>query len=94
MSDLILAVKSEYFDLILEGLKDKEFRKIKPYWTKRLVNKSYDNVVITKGYPKKDDYTRILTFPYNGYVIEPIKHKEFNNQLEDVYAILLLNRKV
>lgn len=35
---LILPLKKEWFDMILSGEKQEEYREIKPYWTKRFEN--------------------------------------------------------
>ena len=45
----------KWFDQILEGSKKIEYRDIKPYWTKRLLDE--------KGMPKKFD----IIFFRNGY---------------------------
>lgn len=92
MTDLIFHLKSEYFDQIIEGTKKKEYRRICPYWEKRL-NKSYDRVVIAKGYPKRIDANLWAIFKYKGYCVEKIIHKEFNaNSETEVYAIDLSER--
>jgi hypothetical protein len=90
--DLILHVKSEYFDQMLHGNKPKEYRKVTPYWTKRL-SQTYDRVVIAKGYPKRIDAALWLIFKYNGYTIEEIQHKEFDvDSTTEVYAIDISER--
>ena len=48
--DLVLHLKGEYFDLIVDGLKPYEYRKATPYWIKRLVGKDYNNLILWKGY--------------------------------------------
>lgn len=59
MRILKLAVKKQYFYEIKLGIKKEEFRMIKDYWSKRL-QKNYDEVHITLGYPKKDEINKIL----------------------------------
>lgn len=39
--------------MIASGIKTEEYRDIKPYWTKRLFNKSYDSVCFHLGYTSK-----------------------------------------
>lgn len=50
MKILYLTLKKRWFDLILSGEKTEEYREIKPYWQKRLTDKSYDRVVFRNGY--------------------------------------------
>lgn len=50
MNTLHLTLKKKWFDMILSGKKTEEYREIKPYWTKRLLGKSYDNVCFRNGY--------------------------------------------
>ncbi len=35
---LILPIKKKWFDMILSGEKKEEYREIKPYWTKKIMN--------------------------------------------------------
>ena len=35
---LILPIKKKWFDMILSGKKKEEYREIKPYWNRRLIN--------------------------------------------------------
>ena len=91
MTDLILAVKKEYFDAIKSGEKTEEFRLFNAYWIKRLNNpaKVYSRVIITLGYPKKGDPHRTLVFPYQGWTKKAITHKHFGAEPVDVFAITL-----
>ena len=59
------------------------------YWTKRLVNKNYDNVIICLGYPNKNDKEKRLKFPYRGYTIKTITNPHFGKNPVDVFAIEL-----
>ena len=59
---LTLTLKKKWFDMIKSREKKEEYRDIKPYWTKRLKNKSYDKVEFTCGYPPKNDNKRRLLF--------------------------------
>lgn len=87
MADLHLAVKGEYFDAMKRGEKPKEYRLCNDYWTKRLVGRSYDRLIITKGYPRKDDAERRIVVPYDGYDIETITHPHFGADPVKVFAI-------
>jgi len=87
VSDLILPLKGEFFDQIKAGTKPKEYRLCTPYWAKRLVNRSYDRVILTKGYPARGDHERRLVLPWQGYGIEVIEHAFFGSKPVLVYAI-------
>ena len=54
---LHLTLHKKWFDEILSGKKKIEYREIKPYWTKRLVNpdgsyKQFTNIIFKNGYSK------------------------------------------
>lgn len=95
MTDLVLNVKTRWFDLIVSGKKDREYRMIKPYWTKRLVGKQFDRVVIVNRYPPKPyNDTNSISFPYRGFEIAKIHLDDVSEELgipkyESVYAIIL-----
>ena len=50
MANLQLAVKGEYFDAMIRGEKTEEYRLFNDYWNKRLVNRKYDRLIITRGF--------------------------------------------
>lgn len=55
---LYLPLKAKWYEMIEIAVKKEEYREIKPYWTKRLVNpdgtlKRFDFVVFTYGYTKR-----------------------------------------
>lgn len=87
MSTLTLPLKAEYFDAIRDGTKLEEYRLVNDYWTKRLVGRAYDRIVLTKGYPRADDHERRLTRPWRGYSIKEITHPHFNNVPTQVFAL-------
>ena len=60
---LHLTLKKKWFDMIAAGIKKEEYREMKPYWHKRLLNKSYDVGRFMHGYAK-DSPT--LTVEYIG----------------------------
>lgn len=86
MKVLILPLKAIYFDQIKAGVKVEEFRLCTPYWRKRLENRSYDFVTVTKGYPSRDDLERRMTFPWRGYVEKTIQHEFFGVEPVHVFA--------
>jgi hypothetical protein len=89
MANLQLALKGEYFDDIKNGIKVFEFREVNDYWSKRLVNRQYDKLIITRGYPSKDDLSKKMIFDYCGYELQTITHKHFGNIPINVYAIII-----
>ena len=52
MAVLHLTLYKKYFDQILSGEKTIEFRKITPYWKKRLENREYEYIHFVNGYGK------------------------------------------
>lgn len=89
MRALNLNLNSEWFEDIKSGKKTEEYRNITDYWKKRIEGRTYDLIIIKKGYPKRDDYSRQLVFKYSGYEKKTIVHKHFNNIPTEVYAIKL-----
>lgn len=87
MADLHLALRGEYFDAIRAGNKVEEYRLMTPYWRKRLVGRSYDLLVLTRGYPRVDDEERRLTLPYRGYAVKDITHPHFGPEPVAVFAL-------
>ncbi|ATC19856.1 ASCH domain-containing protein [Escherichia coli] len=87
VANLQLAVKGEYFDAMIRGEKTEEYRLCNDYWKKRLVNRKHDRLIITKGYPKRDDSSRRVDVPYDGYEVKTITHPHFGDKPVKVYAI-------
>jgi len=87
MKILHLSVKKEYFDQINSGEKKWEYRLMKPYWSTRLVQKQFDLIRISNGYPKRSDPDRTIERPWKGYEMVTILHKEFANVPKKVFAI-------
>jgi len=89
MSTLHLSLKREYFEAIRDGSKTEEYRLCTPYWQKRLASPFglYDRIVLTLGYPARDDHSRRLERPFEGYTIKTITHPHFGPDPVTVYAI-------
>ncbi|MGZ8256494.1 MAG: hypothetical protein ACXWTX_01855 [Gallionella sp.] len=87
MANLVLPLKRIYFEQIRDGIKLEEYRLCTSYWHKRLEGRSYDNVVLTLGYPSKDDAKRRLVLPWKGFTKKRITHSHFGDAAVDVYAI-------
>jgi hypothetical protein len=90
MTDTLrIAVTGRYFDQIAAGTKPEEYRRRSPFWIKRLRGRSYERVVLTRGYPKgggEEGRTR-LTLPWGGYSEKTITHEFFGSAPVDVFAI-------
>lgn len=84
---LTLPLKAEYFHAIRDGSKPKEYRLVTPFWRKRLEGRSYDGIVLTLGYPSRDDATKRIERPWKGFQRETITHPHFGPDPVDVYAI-------
>lgn len=52
MRILHLALKKQWFDMIASGVKQEEYRELKPYWHKRLSRREYDAIHFRNGYSK------------------------------------------
>ncbi len=89
MTTLHLPVKGEYFHQMKDGIKKFEFRLRNEFWTKRLVGRSYDEVQVKLGYPKKDDTDRIMKVRYRGYEEQTICHPHFGTEPVEVFAIII-----
>ena len=50
MASLLLHVHKPWFDAIAHGYKKYEYRRVTPYWTKRIVNRTYAKIVFQNGY--------------------------------------------
>jgi hypothetical protein len=83
---LRLNLKGCYFDAIKAGTKTHEYR-LAEKWENRLAGKTYDEIHLLRGYPKRGDESRILRRAWNGYTIEMIQHPHFGDKLVRVLAI-------
>lgn len=86
---LTLALNGVYFDQIAAGTKVEEFRLVTDFWKKRLVGRSYDRLVITRGYPSASDVTKRLEFHWNGFEQRMHQHPHFGAEPVEVFAISL-----
>lgn len=86
---LILPLKRKWFEQIKAGTKPEEYRLDNDYWRKRLVGKTFDCVILTLGYPKRDDHERRIVLPWRGYTMKTIQSEEWGNIPQRVFAIKL-----
>lgn len=84
---LTLPLKREYFDAIRAGTKTEEFRLYTPFWRKRLEGREFDQIVLTLGYPARDNSARRIARPWSGYTIKTITHPHFGPDPVQVFAI-------
>lgn len=85
--DLTIPVNGVYFDQIKAGTKTEEYRLVTPFWTKRLIARTYDHVIMTRGYPPAGDLSRRLVLPWRGYEVKTITHPHFGPDPVEVFAI-------
>jgi hypothetical protein len=87
MKTLTLRLKKEYFEQIKNRSKPFEFRQDTPYWRKRIIDKKFDAVVFTCGYPKAGDFDKTIIRAWMGYEMQSITHKHFGIEPVSVFAI-------
>lgn len=87
MANLQLAVNGEYFDAMKRGDKTEEYRLVNAYWGRRIFGRDYERLIITRGYPRKDDANRRIDIHYDGFEIKTITHPHFGNEPVKVFAI-------
>ena len=91
MNDLIFNVKEIYYRQVEAGLKDHEYREVKPYWIARLKNNNFTGILYKLGYPKDGDESRITRFQYNGYF--KTKVNLMGHGIKTVFAFPLVDNK-
>ena len=64
---LLLHVHKPWFDAIAHGYKKYEYRRVTPYWTKRIVDKPYAKIVFQNGYGSRFP---TMDVEYLGYDIQ------------------------
>jgi len=87
VADLVLPLRAEFFNAIKAGTKREEFRRRSRYWQTRIEGRTFDRVVLTLGYPARDDHERRLVLPWRGVRLTTIEHALFGPQPVEVYAI-------
>jgi hypothetical protein len=87
MAWLHLNLKGEYFDQIVAGDKPEEYRLCTEYWRKRLEGKTYEGILLKRGYPKRGDNSRIVKRPWQGFIVKTITHPLFGRDPVKVFSI-------
>ena len=88
MAHLHLNLKYIYFDEIAAGTKLNEYR-LYDKWAKRLLGKTFDSIILKRGYPSKSNIEAHLTKPWRGFTIETISHPLFGPNPVKVFAIIV-----
>jgi len=91
---LHLNLDSIYFDQIKSGQKKYEYRLQTDYWKKRLFAKdgsvkTFDSILIKRGYPQKEDVMRIIERPWKGFESINLIHEKFGSNPVNVFAVLV-----
>lgn len=87
MAILHLSLKRVYFEQIQRGEKPLEFRLCTPHWEKRLLDRTYDGIVLSLGYPAAGDQSRRLYRQWLGATVQTIEHPHFGPTPVQVFAI-------
>jgi hypothetical protein len=87
LAEQILFHDPRHDDQIKAGTKTEEYRLCTLYWKKRIEGRRYDNVVLTRGYPKRTDTERRLVVSWRGWRMLVISHPHFGPDPVSVYAI-------
>ena len=66
MNKLILNIKKQYFEQIVKGLKNEEYRIFKPFWITRIIGKQYSHVVFKNGYGLKSVFWDVNVWLVSG----------------------------
>lgn len=83
---LHLHLNFEYFDQINSGQKTREYRLVSK-WKKKLEGKTFDEIHLYRGYPKRGSAGMTLYRRWNGMQIERRTHPHFGKETVEVYAI-------
>lgn len=86
-ADLYLPLKAIYFDQIAAGTKTEEYRQATAYWVKRLEGKTFDRIVLMRGYPAEHEHDRKLVRQWRGLRRTIMTHEHFGTEPVDVFVI-------
>jgi len=87
MKTLRLNLKRKWWEQIRDGKKTVELRHAKEYWRKRLEGRQYDEIHLCLGYPKRNDWDRILRRKWTMIEKKTVLHEEFGDKPVDVFVI-------
>lgn len=92
MKILDLVLKKQWYDMIKSGVKHEEYREIKPYWTKRLIDKDgtfkkFTHVKFRCGYTNRFIIYRIVSIK-KGY-----GNTDWGVKEGEIYYVIKLENK-
>ena len=85
---LHLHLRYQYFDAVLSGEKEEEYRLVTPFWRTKLHERVYEGLVLYRGYQAEAADTR-LRLPWRGCYERELRHAHFGPDIVSVYAIRL-----
>ena len=98
MKTLHLTLKKKWFDMIASGVKKEEYREIKSYWDKRLMElndlgeitdkKDFDIIQFRNGYSKD---APVLIVEFKGVVFGEAK-PEWSDNAKGMYYVISLGK--
>jgi hypothetical protein len=75
-------------------MKTSELRIANDFWIKRLDGKTYDEVHLCLGYPRREDMSKTLIRRCTGIVRKTVVHEEFGSEPVEVFVIGLAAQDV
>lgn len=98
LETLPLTIKKKWFDEIVSGKKNEEYREVKAYWIKRLTNQNEDGSVTGRSFYKHFRFVRFqngysknspwIIVEFKGIYITEVEHEHFPEPVA-VFAIKL-----
>lgn len=84
---LRLNLKTKWWNQIKSGEKSDELRLATDYWRKRLIGRTYQEVLLLRGYPKRGDTESVIRRKLGGITEQTIIHEEFGSNPVTVFVI-------
>ncbi len=84
---LRLNLKTKWWNQIKSGEKSDELRLATDYWRKRLIGRTYQEVHLLRGYPKRCDTESVIRRKFGRVIEQTIIHEEFGPNPVTVFAI-------
>ena len=84
---LRLNLKTKWWNQIKSGEKTDELRLATEYWRKRLVCRTYQEVHLLRGYPKRGDTESVIRRKFGVVTERTIVHEEFGPNPVRVFVI-------
>lgn len=84
---LRLNLKRKWWEKIRDGSKTVELRRATEYWQTRLIGRSYDEIHLCLGYPRRGDESRTLKRKWRCVAKEMVQSDEFGPEPVEAYVI-------